>query len=296
MGTLRHNAICLVFLVILGGCVGPEAPGKPHAGDESEATGMGSPSQAGPSTSNHQTMAQAPARLHLDGCRSMGAIADVPTDPTEGPPRPAWQTTQEFVGTLRIDVFQCQRVGYGGLERTNVSMAFEIHNFISPPDACFGPSARIMWALWRWHLSDAALAAALANATGAPAQFLAIQSSVAQESDQAISHWQGGQMDDNVHFDFSAPQIPAQPTSLARYQRFAWAYGENGVAMLDMTDVVHSYEASPEASWGTVGPDTLFGRGLGARFAGIGTTYYDVDSDAYFATFADAMCEEPVAE
>jgi hypothetical protein len=236
----------------------------------------------------------APGHLSLTGCSGWHAsIGPLPPALVPGAAPAGWEPPPENLPHVRLDGFECERLGLGPFERGPVHLVVDSHTRATFPAACYPSDFAVTGLVGTLWVDDDGLARYLAETYGLPAR----RASVLPESDgtgSAQAHawtWTDAEGRSTATVPSGVPSQVANRPSL-----LLWPAGD-GIGSLSLTFQDRTVPVGPElAVSGTAQPPALLSALPGGAFAGQGYWSDGFSAEGTFKAYRDTMCTQPEGE
>lgn len=266
-----------IVLLTLGGCLSP-SPNRPSVTSTSISTIW-------------SENATEPRTVAFNECHGLGTAHLFPGDTSPGQPPANWSQHQGFGSDIHLAIYECDRISWGPFERGPISMVWETHTNVRPPERC-DEGARdqfsVLHALW---MNDELVLQYVNSTYGLPTRFAQFAN-----NDTRTSQTQ--------HVDWTW-QVPGYPASRLQYdqalvtpgraraiERMAWIQNST-VWTLDLDQQRTLTNGQTVLTPGTLQPPTLYSESGETQYLGRGAASLDAELSATLKKFGDLECKLP---
>lgn len=277
-------------LVLVAGCVGPQAqpPGQGPQDLVAEPSGPvedGQPSTLVPAIRNV---------FSLDDCTGLATSAILPSDLIGANPPSSWGPSPTPLTEVRLEIYECGRVAFGQLERP-ATIIVQVHDNRDAPAGCeqgLGTAYSSSEVIHRILVTDHELVTALAS-LGLPvvhANFSKIESELADQKSRI--RWTIVVDDSESWLERHLVQEPNLRTSVT-YRRY-WTNQEGGISYFDWAGRFFFNGQEVEPFVGQLQQPFLRLGDAGA-FTALGSIDHESGVAATLSQFGDEQCEKPLS-
>jgi hypothetical protein len=260
------------LLVILAGCSSPAMPDETPQSDSSPE--------------------EVPLMI-FSNCSAAGGLTTIPLALAPAEPPANWSRTDSPVTGLVMTLFQCERVGFGGLERGPLHILVEGHGNGYAPDGCVPENGWSMWALHALWVSDAEVAIILGK-LGIPVRLAEFDVEIDAALEPTVRHstW-SWRVPDGEWSSVQAYEWYPTETTMTFVERYFWG-NDTMVGYIDLSQEMTFPTQHDNFLVGDLKEPTLYAElGLPA-YQGQGGLYGHAEVSGEIHRFGDAICKKPL--
>lgn len=278
----------VILSISIGGCLGP---GNMEGIADTSTTAVSTTSTTFAEPEPQPNATVPPTHLFLTDCTGMAASMEFPSGFAPANPPGNWSPRRGVESEIFMLFFECQRIGFGQLERGPVHILFEGHTNFDPPASCKAgeySTFAVLHAVW---IDDADVVELVNSSYGV--QTWQANFSVERNITASLQtvRWQW-HVENLPVSEISIRQVLVDMDQATNVDRFVWFSGTD-LWMLTLQQHLQLTNGDTHVAPGDLNEPTLVDQSGAPLFYSMGDMFLHAEATGQFEKFGGGECTRP---